>query len=138
MGWIVDRVKTLPTQRGTYDTKIYRFDSPDSLANGKNGWFAVKFTKDATYDYWIGYRRNFTTNQTLSNGAYVLWVEKTKIHSILIDWVTTTNYWDAAVPITSPYSILTDGGIKITSLSNGIDTDDGPNDQWITVRVFIP
>ncbi len=94
---------------------------------------------DATYDYWIGYRRNFTTNQTLSNGAYVIWVEKTKIRSLLIDWVPSTNYWDAAVPITPyPYTTLTDGGIKITPLSNGIDTADNTNDQWLKVRVVIP
>ncbi len=133
LGWIVNtRVKTL-TQPGTYrDIKIYRFDSPDSLANGKSGWFAIKFVKDATYDYWIGYRRNFTRNYTLSNGAYVVWVEKTKVHSLLIDWVPSTDYSDAAVP---KNSTLRDGGISITPTGNGQDLN---GDQWLTVTVVIP
>lgn len=42
LGWIAPtRVKTL-SQPGTYNVQIYRFDSPDALANRKNGWFAIK------------------------------------------------------------------------------------------------
>ncbi len=52
------------------------------------------------------YRRNFTTNSSLSNGAYVTKVEKVRVRSLLIDWIQpsptgTPEYWDAAVPINS-------------------------------------
>jgi hypothetical protein len=42
------------------------------------------------------------------------------------------------VPIKSPLSTLVDGGIQITPLSNGVDTADKTNDEWLNVRVVIP
>lgn len=130
LGWVTSsQVKTI-TQTNTY--KIYRFDSPDTLPNGKAGLLGLKFYKDAKYDYWVGYRRNFTTNPTLSNGAYVTWVEKERVRSLLIDWVPSTDYQDAAVPIGRT---LVDGGISITPLSNGTDAN---GDEWLRVRVVIP
>ncbi len=102
LGWIGDnRLQTLIS--GTYyNLKIYRCDDPYTLTSStKSGVFAVKFSKDATYDYWLGYRTNFT-NATA--GVYVKWALKTFPATYLIDWVPSTNdpqtggYLDAPVP----------------------------------------
>jgi hypothetical protein len=66
LNWITDdQVQTI-TSNGLY--RVYRFD--DSAATGT---LALRIAKDQDRDYWIGCRRNFADNQTLSHGAYVLW-----------------------------------------------------------------
>jgi len=138
LGWIPDRVNTL-TSGKYYNLKIYRSDDPNTLKSStKGGDFALKFSKDATYDYWIGYRANNFTNA--KQGAHVKWAKKTNPESNLIDWVPSTNdpntggHLDAPVPIGST---LQDGGILITAKSVGQDTD-GTFDKWIRVDVTVP
>ncbi len=134
LGWITaSQVKTVSVT-GTY--KIYAFDNPASTPNGTTTWLGLKIYKDATYDYWVGYRRNLTTNYTLSNGAYVTKVEKAFVRSLLIDWVQpspagTPEYWDAAIP---KNSTLVDGAISIKPVGNGVDS----GGEWLKVRVVVP
>ncbi len=141
LGWIdADRVRTL-TGAGRYKTIIYRFDDPATPPVGTNpGYMAVKFSKNAQYDYWIGYRRAFVNNPSLSNGAYVLWTDKTTktLRTLLIDWIQpspsgTPEHSDAAVPL---YNTLTDGGIKIKPLRNGGSA--ATFDEWLEVEVTLP
>ncbi len=134
LGWITAAQIKNVTVTGTY--KIYAFDNPASAPNGTTSWLGLKIYKDATYDYWVGYRRNFTTNYTLSNGAYVTKVEKARVRSLLIDWVQpsptgTPEYWDAAVPTSST---LVDGAITIKPIGNGVDS----GGEWLKVRVVVP
>lgn len=143
MGWIPGwRVRTLTSSGTYYNLKIYRCDDPNTLASdAKSGVFGVKFSKDATYDYWLGYRTNFNSFTAATPGLYVKWAKKTNAESYLIDWVPSTNnpstggYLDAPIPITSPYSRLPDGRIVIKPKARG---QDGNGDQWITVDVTLP
>ena len=66
LGWIHDEQVQSVSSNGVY--RVYRFD--DAAATGT---LALKIAKDATRDYWIGFRRNFTENLGLQNGAYVVW-----------------------------------------------------------------
>jgi hypothetical protein len=66
LNWIDDSQVQTVTQNGVY--RVYRFDNAQAT-----GTLALKVTKDATRDYWIGYRRNFPENAGLENGAYVVW-----------------------------------------------------------------
>ena len=66
INWIHDDQVQTVTTSGTY--RVYRFD--DASATGT---LALRIAKDATSDYWIGYRRNFTENSGLQHGAYVVW-----------------------------------------------------------------
>jgi hypothetical protein len=66
LGWIHDDQVQSVSSNGLY--RVYRFDDPAAT-----GTLALKVAKDATRDYWIGFRRNFTENPGLQNGAYVVW-----------------------------------------------------------------
>jgi sugar lactone lactonase YvrE len=66
LNWIGDSQVQTITHSGTY--RVYRFDNAQAT-----GTLALKFAKDTTRDYWIGYRRNFPENPGLEHGAYVIW-----------------------------------------------------------------
>lgn len=136
LGWIPNRVNTL-TSGNYYNLKIYRCDDPNALASSsKAGYFAVKFSKDNTYDYWLGYRTNFSN---ATPGVYVKWAKKTNPESYLIDWVPSTTapnsggYLDAALPVGST---LYDRGIWVVkTVAVGQDAD---GDQWVKVNIKMP
>lgn len=121
LGWLIPGQVIHVAQSGTY--RIYRFDSP--LATGALG---LNFAKpgDATKSYWIGYRRNFVA----TNGAYVQWGETLSNTSWLIDWVPTTGFADAAVPIGRT---LVDGPLRITPVGSG---GIAPH-EWLDVKIVL-
>ena len=66
LNWIHDDQVQTVTENGLY--RVYRFDDP-----GATGALALRITRDAERDYWIGFRRNFAENAGLQRGAYVVW-----------------------------------------------------------------
>jgi uncharacterized delta-60 repeat protein/M6 family metalloprotease-like protein len=81
--WIPDTAVTLATASGTF--RVYRFDNAAAanLANPR----ALKVVRDATRDYWIGYRHG-SGNASLNSGAYVLWGYNANQQADLLDMTT--------------------------------------------------
>ena len=71
LGWIRDDQVTTITTNGTY--RIYTFDWNNNAAATNDTTLAVKYVKGNGKTYWIGARRNFTANNFMQNGAYVIW-----------------------------------------------------------------
>jgi uncharacterized repeat protein (TIGR01451 family) len=71
LGWLPDS-KVLPiTTNGVY--RIYAFDWANYVAATNAPVLALTMVKDSDRTYWIGVRRNFTSNPTMEHGAYVIW-----------------------------------------------------------------
>lgn len=71
LGWLPDS-KVLPiTANGVY--RIYAFDWANYLDATNAPYLALTLTKDSQRTYWIGARRNFTSNPTMEHGAYIVW-----------------------------------------------------------------
>lgn len=106
--WFLNRIDWLPnaavqTVTGPGDHRIYRYDHRDAPQNRK---MALKITKDAQRNYWIGYRRKFAgVSGGLADGsagAYIVWGFNTNQHSQLIDVDTpTSNPNDASLNVGS-------------------------------------
>jgi len=124
LGWLPATSVDVVTTPGRY--RISRFD--DSRASGV---VAIRIKKDDKTDYWIGYRRAFTDNASLSNGAYVTMVSSSSISSLLVDVTPTTGYEDAALPIGRT---LSDGHVSLTPVANG---GVAPY-EWLDVDVAFP
>ncbi len=93
LNWLLDNQVITVATSGTY--RIKRFDDP-----GASGVLALKVAKDAARNYWIGYRRSFTENSSLQNGAYIIWGYNSNQRSDLIDATTPGNSaQDAALAI---------------------------------------
>jgi Chitobiase/beta-hexosaminidase C-terminal domain/Gametolysin peptidase M11 len=108
IGWISDTQVQSVTTNGTY--RVNRFD--DALSAGT---LALKVAKDSGRTYWIACRRNFTTNASLENGAYIIWGYDAPLsgsRSDLLDMTTPgEDAQDAALAIGSVFS---DSVAKVT------------------------
>jgi hypothetical protein len=119
------------TTSGTY--RVYRFD--DENASGKRG---LRISRNNTVDgyYWIGHRQNFDNNNTLENGAYLLWQRPSETKSWLVD--TTPGSFadndddkqDAGIKLGQTYSDSA-ADIHITTLAKG---GTAPN-EWLDIQV---
>jgi len=112
--WIPDSSVTLASAAGTY--RIYRFDggTATNLANPR----ALKIVRNATQDYWIGYRRG-DGNASLMNGAYIIWGYNSNQQGNLLDMTTPgTNVNDAGLAIGTTFND-TVAGISITPVAQG-------------------
>ena len=93
LGWAADSQVQTVSATGTY--RINRFDNSTGT-----GTLGLKITKDATRSYWIGVRRNFTSNSSMSHGAYVIWGFTSNQQSRLLDLTTPgTGVSDAALAV---------------------------------------
>ena len=91
LGWVADSQVQTVASNGTY--RVNRFDNSTGT-----GTLALKIPRDGTRNYWVGVRRNFTTNTSMQNGAYVIWGYNTNQQSNLLDLTTPgTNNQDAAL-----------------------------------------
>ena len=81
--WIPDSSILTATTAGTY--RVYRFDGVQAanLANPR----VLKVARDATRDFWIGYRRG-SGNASLNGGAYILWGYQYNQQGNLLDMTT--------------------------------------------------
>ncbi len=143
LGWIVNNASVQRVQVLTSGfhpgLRLYQSDDPNCLLNGKAGYFAITFSKDATYDYWLGYRLNITN---ATQGAYVKWGIKTHPHTYLIDWVPSTTdpqtgYLDAPVPLNGILKDPKFGSPQIVITVDGFGQD-SDGDKYMTLDVTVP
>jgi hypothetical protein len=118
LGWIADsQVQTVATS-GTF--RVNRFD-----AAAATGTLALKVVRDATRNYWIGTRRSFTANTSMSQGAYVVWGYNTNTTSNLLDLTTPgTSVAGAAIvadAALAPGATLLDtvGNVSLKTVATG-------------------
>ncbi len=129
--WIPDSaVKTVSTA-GMY--RVYRFDDPNAKLSNK---LALKVVRNANEDYWIGYRRLFSSNDSLTNGAYILWGYNTRQQGNLLDLNTPGNSaQDAALQVTDTLGDPTDG-VYITLFDQGGSGTDSYLDVYVLFGDF--
>lgn len=126
LGWLPDSQVQTVTASGTY--RVYRFDHPAAT-----GILALKVARDATRNYWIGLRRNFTDNASLSQGAYVLWGDPNPLASNFLDLSTPgVDSTDGALAIGSSFSDPV-GNITIRPIAVG---GSGPA-EYLDVQVTL-
>jgi hypothetical protein len=129
-GWIDDAQVAIVTAPGTYQFRIFRFDSAAAT-----GLLAIKIPRGDGSNYWIGIRRNWVTKPLEMTGAYIIWgyevLYQNKNSSALIDCNTPgSNISDSALQVGQT---LNDAphGITITPLAIG---GNDPN-QYMDVQV---
>jgi hypothetical protein len=126
-GWIDDAQVAIVTAPGTYQFRIFRFDSATAT-----GLLAIKIPRGDGSNYWIGIRRNWVTKPLEMTGAYIIWGYDVLAHnSALIDCNTPgSNISDSALQVGQT---LNDAphGITITPLAIG---GNDPN-QYMDVQV---
>ena len=86
------------------------------LANHK---VALKIGRDIRRDYWVGFRRQFTTNCNLSTGAYVLFGYNFNRQSDLLVCNNPGVTVDNAALQVGQSLVDTNGGVTITTLAQG-------------------
>lgn len=125
--WIPDTAVTLAATSGTF--RVYRFDSATpNLANAR----ALKIVRDATRDYWIGYRRG-SGNASFNNGAYVLWGYNSNQRGNLLDMTTPgTNVNDAGLAIGATFTDAV-AGISFKPVGQGGSGDE----EYLDVQVVL-
>lgn len=131
LNWITAAQVQTVTAAGTY--RINRFDN---TAAGANPSLALKLQRAGSQTFWVGYRRSFTGNTYVSNGAYVIW-EYSPEHCRLLDMTPdsrTSSHFDdkedAALALGQTFADPT-GNLYITPLTQG---GTAPN-EWLDVRV---
>ncbi|MEY2878600.1 MAG: hypothetical protein RLZZ15_980, partial [Verrucomicrobiota bacterium] len=137
LGWLPDSAVLTATKSGTY--RIYRFDHAG--AAGLKQPLALRLYRDGVRWYWIGLRQNFTTNASLTNGAYVTWGFNTLQHTQLIG-LTAPYYNGSAIPSVTVAAGLAVGasftdtayGITIKAVAKG-GTDPA---QYLDLEVTLP
>src|SRR5262249_13218091 len=71
LGWIADSQVQTISSNGTY--RLYTFDFTNRLEAPTAPTLALKFAKDNERTYWLGVRRNFSSNPFMNRGLYVTW-----------------------------------------------------------------
>src|SRR5437762_3354274 len=126
-GWIDDAQVAIVTAPGTYQFRIFRFDSATAT-----GLLAIKIPRGDGSNYWIGIRRNWVTTPLEMTGAYIIWgYDVLNHHSELIDCNTPgSDISDSALQVGQT---LNDAphGITITPVAIG---GSDPN-QYMDVQV---
>jgi photosystem II stability/assembly factor-like uncharacterized protein len=131
LNWInQSQVETVATP-GTY--RIQRFDHS---AAGTKPRLALKLQRAGSQTFWLGYRRSFTSNSYLSNGAYMLW-EFQSNKCRLLDMTPdsqSSSAWadkqDAPLAIGRTFADPT-ASLYITPIAQG----GAAPDEWLDVRV---
>jgi len=125
LGWIPNSATTTIASSGTY--RVYRFD--DQKANLSNP-LALKIVRNSTQTYWIGFRREYTDNSSLLNGAYVLfgYQQDTNKQSDQI----TFNYQESLG--VGSYLCDQSGGFTIHTLKEGGTAPD----EYLDIQVLYP
>ncbi|HTY88969.1 MAG TPA: hypothetical protein VMB80_16100 [Candidatus Acidoferrum sp.] len=85
LGWIDSTQLVTVTTSGTY--RVYAFDHDNYLA-ARGETLGLKIFKDSTHNYWIGCRRNFTGNASMTNGVYIIWGYNYNRANDLLDMTT--------------------------------------------------
>jgi M6 family metalloprotease-like protein len=78
LNWLDGNQVQTVTASGIY--RVHRVDGPTAT-----DIVGLKIIKDGSSNYWIGYRRNFTENDWMMNGAYIVWGYNWPYYTYLID-----------------------------------------------------
>ena len=112
LNWITAGQVQTVTSNGT--NRIYRFDS-----GAATGTLALVVAKDGSRNYWIGYRRNFTDNSSMMNGACVIWGYTYNRQSDLLD-TATPGYSDKDAALAIGASLIDPAAnLAITTVAEG-------------------
>ncbi|MGZ0654847.1 PKD domain-containing protein [Coraliomargarita sp. W4R72] len=131
LNWMTaSKIETVSTP-GVY--RVYRFDDPNADSNPR---LALKLQRAGSQTFWLGYRRNFTSNAYLSNGAYLTWQyvsSQCRLLDMTPDSRTNSDYSDkedAALALGQTFIDPT-GSLYITPIGQG----GTPPDEWLDVQV---
>jgi len=129
-GWIDDGQVARVTAPGTYQFRIFRFDSAAAT-----GLLAIKIPRGDGSNYWIGIRRNWVTKPLEMTGAYIIWGYDVLAHnSALIDCNTPgSNISDSALQVGQRLNDVPHG-ITITPLAIGGNDPNQYMDVQVTTR----
>ncbi|MCU0782055.1 MAG: PKD domain-containing protein [Akkermansiaceae bacterium] len=131
LNWITAGQVATVTAPGTY--RVHRFDAPEA---GSKPTLALKLQRADSQAFWLGYRRSFTGNSYLSNGAYLLWEytpQQCRLLDLTPDSRTTSHYddkEDAALAVGQTFADPT-GNLYLTPIAQGGSAPD----EWLDVRV---
>lgn len=124
LNWIDPSQVQDVTTNGLY--RVYGFDNPAAT-----GTLALRVVKDIDRNYWVGCRRNFADNPTMSHGAYVIWGYNDNQPSDLICAGQTLNDANlAALPLGGTL-VDTNANLTISVVAEG----GTPPAQYIDVQV---
>ncbi len=128
LNWIPSSEWLYVSSTGTY--RLYRFDQGVLNTNDK----AIRLTKASNEYYWLGYRRDFTSNNVLQKGAYIVWQRPFETNSVLIDSTPSSadGKDDAGISMGRTYSDST-AGIHITPIQQG----GSDADEWLDIEINI-
>ncbi len=135
LGWMPSSKVLTVTASGTY--RVYRFDTLTASLPVATP-LALKIRKDANKTYWIGIRRAWTANASMSNGAYIVWKMPVanafmgiRAYSVLLDCTTPgISTADGALGIGKSL-VDVPAGITITPVREG---GTAPS-QWMDIRI---
>jgi len=134
LNWLPDTTVHAVTSNGVY--RIFAFDEPMRV-NGR--FYAAKVKKDFQREYWIEFRRKFTSNPWLQNGVLLDWPpwSESSGGTHLLDTTPGTptgsqSRQDAAVVIGRTFSDDL-SGVYITPLGRG----SAGSNLWMDVQVSI-
>ena len=120
LGWVTrSSIKEL---NGEIDEvfRVYRFDHPDTA---ENKILALKLKFERSETFWVMFRKKFSENENLSNGAYVLWQHQSD-KARLLDmhpetyWMDNGHAQDEALSLGSSFADPT-GAITISTVGIG-------------------
>lgn len=118
IGWLPDAAVQTITASGTY--RVSRFDHPSAnLASP----LALRLARNETTNYWLGYRRKYAGDATLSdmaNGAYVTWGYNTNKQGNLLDLDTPSTEADFESPDYTPQDASLNVGSTLADTASGI------------------
>ena len=128
LNWIPTTEWLDVSSSGSY--RIHRFDQGTLNTNNK----ALRLTKGIDEYYWLGYRRDFTSNNVLQKGAYIIWQGPNSNRSMLIDTTpgSLDGKNDAGISLGRTYSDPT-ASLHITPTTVGGSGDD----EWIDIEINI-
>lgn len=129
LGWLPDSAVTTVTTSGTY--RVYRFDDRNVSTSRT---LALRVFRDGVRWYWIGLRQNFSSNASLTGGAYVVWGTNNLQQTQLLDMTTPgSSSTDAALAVGATF---TDSvyGVTIKPVGRG-GTDP---ELWLDVEITVP
>ena len=122
LNWIEAAEVLTTTSSGRY--RIYRFDHKDARSAAGQP-LALKINLGAQGQLWVGFRRNFVKNASLSSGAYIVWAPTASWHRLIdttpLSRPGETQDMDREDAASTPGKSYTDpsGTVRITNVGWG-------------------
>lgn len=128
LDWIPNTNVITVTSNGIY--RVSRFDHTPIVGTNV---LALKIPKDSTRNYWVSCKRSFTSNSSMSTGAYIIWGYNILQGSDLLDMTTPgSNIQDAALGLGRSF-VDTNSNITITPIAGS----SAPNNEYIDIQILL-